>query len=222
MFQVVAAKSETRLRVKSLAPHPLTGSPLDTLPQLLIPQSDHGSRSRQCLSIFQDRQAGRNQVDCTPASPDIEGPIQCSVIHGTLAEYNHDVVDHYVALSYAWGDETDKRAISIEGKRLEITASLDCALRHIRVRHSRMLRIWADGICINQSDVDDRNLQVAQMGSVYSTAHYTITFLGLSSPECDLVLQILQIAHSLDSTSSFNFDKIAFETTVEDAILTRP
>ena len=36
MFQVVAAKSETRLRVKSLAPHPLTSSPLDTLPQLLI------------------------------------------------------------------------------------------------------------------------------------------------------------------------------------------
>jgi hypothetical protein len=31
MFQVVAAKSKTRLRVKSLAPHPLTASPLDTL-----------------------------------------------------------------------------------------------------------------------------------------------------------------------------------------------
>jgi hypothetical protein len=36
MFQVVAAKSETRLRVKSLAPHPLTASPLDTLPLLSI------------------------------------------------------------------------------------------------------------------------------------------------------------------------------------------
>jgi len=35
-------------------------------------------------------------------------------------------------------------------------------------------------------------------------------------------LQTLQIAHSLDSISSFNFDKIAFETTVEAAILTRP
>ena len=64
------------------------------------------------------------------------------------------------------GNETDKREISIDGKKLEITASLDCALRHIRDRHSRMIRIWADGICINQSGVDDRNPQVAQMGSV--------------------------------------------------------
>jgi hypothetical protein len=46
--------------------------------------------------------------------PDIEAPIQGSVIYGTLAEYDHDVVDHYVALSYVWGDETDRRAVSIE------------------------------------------------------------------------------------------------------------
>jgi hypothetical protein len=155
-------------------------------------------------------------------SPDIEAPIQCSVIHGTLAEYDYDVVDHYVALSYVWGDETDKRKISIEGKKLEITASLDCALRHIRDRYSRMLRIWADGICINQNDVDDRNLQVAQMGSVYSTARHTIIFLGLSSPKCDLVLQTLQTARPFDSASSFTLDNIAFETTVEDDILSRP
>ena len=150
MFQVVAAKSETRLRVKSLAPHPLTSSPLDTLPQLLIlylnlimeVEADNVYRYSRIVKL------GVIRLIALQPSPDI-APIQCSVIHGTLAEYNHDVVDHYVALSYAWGDETDKRAISIEGKKLEITASLDCALRHIRVRHSRMLRIWADGICIN-------------------------------------------------------------------------
>jgi hypothetical protein len=155
-------------------------------------------------------------------SPDIEAPIQCSVIHGTLAEYDHDVVDHYVALSYVWGNETDKREISIEDKKLEITASLDCALRHIRDRHSRMLCVWADGICINQNDVDDRNLQVAQMGSVYSTARHTIIFLGLSSPQCDLIFQTLQTGRSIDSASPFTLGNIAFETSVEDNVLTRP
>jgi hypothetical protein len=44
------------------------------------------------------------------------------VLNATLAEYDHDVVDHYIALSYIWSDETDKREISIEGKKLEITA----------------------------------------------------------------------------------------------------
>lgn len=144
------------------------------------------------------------------------------MIHGTLVEYDHDVVDHYVALSYVWGDETDKRAISIEGKKLEITASLDCALRHIRDRHSRMLRVWADGICIIQNDVDDRNLQVAQMRSVYSTARHAIIFLGLSSPQCDLIFQTLHTGRSIDSTSSFTFGNSSFETTVEDDVLTRP
>jgi hypothetical protein len=143
------------------------------------------------------------------------------VTHGTLAEYDHDVVDHYVAPSYVWGDETDKRKISIEGKKLEITASLDCALRHIRDRYSRILRVWADGICINQSDVDDRNLRVARMGSVYSTALHTIIFLGLSSPKCDLILQTLQTGR-FNSASSFTLGNIAFETTVEDDILSRP
>jgi hypothetical protein len=126
------------------------------------------------------------------------------VIHGNLAYYYHDVVDHYVALSYVWGDETDKRAISIGGKKLGITASLDCALRHIRDRR-RMLHVWADGICINQNDVDDRNLQVSQMRSVYSAARHTIIFLGLSSPQCDLIFQVLQTGRgrSFDSVSSF-------------------
>jgi Heterokaryon incompatibility protein (HET) len=61
------------------------------------------------------------------------------------------------------------------------------------------------------------------MGSVYSTARHTIIFLGLSSPQCDLIFQTLQTTvRSIDSASWFNFDKIAFETTVEDDVLTRP
>jgi hypothetical protein len=85
-----------------------------------------------------------------------------------------------------------------------------------------VLHIWADSICINQNDVDDRNLQVAQIGSVYSTARPTIIFLGLSSPQCDLIFQTLQTGRPIDSVSSFVFGNIAFETAVEDDVLTRP
>jgi hypothetical protein len=49
-----------------------------------------------------------------------------------LTECEEDVVSHYTAISYVWGDPMDTRTIMIDGKTLEITATLD----------------WADAICI--------------------------------------------------------------------------
>jgi hypothetical protein len=73
-------------------------------------------------------------------SSDLESIIQCSLKDATLAEYRDDIADHYVALSYVWGDANDKRCIMVDGKRFNITASLDSALRHIRDAR-RVLRV---------------------------------------------------------------------------------
>lgn len=64
----------------------------------------------------------------------LESGIVCSLKDATLAEYRDGIADHYVAISYVWGDENDRRSISVDGKPLDITASLECALRHIRDR----------------------------------------------------------------------------------------
>lgn len=61
-----------------------------------------------------------------------------------------------------------------------MTKSLECALRYLR-DEKRVLRVWADGICINQQDNDEKGRQVQQMGSVYEVAHHTMIFLG----ECE-------------------------------------
>ena len=74
----------------------------------------------------------------------------------------------------------DRRTVFINGKTLDITATLDSALRHIR-EPKRELKIWADGICINQSDVEERNIQVQQMGAIYQLARHTIIYLGEST-----------------------------------------
>lgn len=55
----------------------------------------------------------------------------------------------YTALSYVWGDATDIRQINVDGKALDITASLEEALRYIR-DSKQPRRIWADGVCVNQ------------------------------------------------------------------------
>ncbi|KAH6702864.1 heterokaryon incompatibility, partial [Leptodontidium sp. MPI-SDFR-AT-0119] len=98
----------------------------------------------------------------------------------------------YTALSYVWGDASDRRHISIDGKSLSITASLHCALRHIR-DPNHPSTIWADGVCINQASSLDRNSQVSMMGSIYKTAHRTLIFLGTSTPASDEVMAKIRI-----------------------------
>ncbi|PMD31063.1 HET-domain-containing protein, partial [Hyaloscypha variabilis F] len=145
----------------------------------------------------------------------------------TLAECRDDIGDHYIALSYVWGDQTDTRSISIDGRRLEITASLDSALRYIR-DHRRVLHIWADGVCINQKDTHDRNRQVRLMGDIYLTAQHTIIFLGSSSPRCNPIMQLMAsvtqpyVGSEEDSDRAFRNLLTGYEAIVEEEILSRP
>lgn len=43
--------------------------------------------------------------------------------------------------------------------------------------------MWADGICINQEDIEEKTQQVKQMGQTYALARHTIIFLGSVTPE---------------------------------------
>lgn len=123
-------------------------------------------------------------------SPHLTAPLQLTIVTATLNQYEDDIVDNYVALSYVWENQKDTRKIDVDRKQLEITASLESALHHIRDA-SRTMEIWADGICIDQTDNEDKNIQVRQMGSIYGLARSTIIFLGEATRECDFVLDAL-------------------------------
>lgn len=84
---------------------------------------------------------------------------------------------NYDAISYAWGDRTVKAAIICNSRRLEITRSLYGALRRIRHEAERK-HIWADAICINQQDIDERGHQVRLMRSIYRRARSVVIWLG--------------------------------------------
>ena len=94
-------------------------------------------------------------------SHDLQSPLECELITTTLSNCENDLLDSYTALSYVWGDPERKVSIKVERHALSITASLDTALRHLR-DPSRERRIWADAICINQNDFEERNQQVRQ------------------------------------------------------------
>ncbi|CZT10105.1 uncharacterized protein RAG0_14675 [Rhynchosporium agropyri] len=89
---------------------------------------------------------------------------------------------------------------------MEIIASLNLALRHIR-DPIRVIRIWADGVCFNQQNDSEKSQRVAQMGLIYETAHHTIIFLGLATERSELLVRAL---NSTGILSNRNLSDVIF------------
>ncbi|OAL48996.1 hypothetical protein IQ07DRAFT_487871, partial [Pyrenochaeta sp. DS3sAY3a] len=102
--------------------------------------------------------------------------IQCR-----LSITTRDEAPEYEALSYVWGDPSDKRIILCNGKRLKIPTNLRDLLHRMRDL-SNIKHLWADAICINQSDIKEVGHQVRQMSSIYSAAERVVVWTGLQDP----------------------------------------
>jgi hypothetical protein len=75
--------------------------------------------------------------------------------------------------------------------------SLHSALRHLRDTHTPRF-VWADAICINQDDIEERNQQVKQMDWVYRQANHTVIYLGDGTPETSRFLETLHSKSPVD------------------------
>jgi hypothetical protein len=129
-----------------------------------------------------------------------ETPIRCKFHIADLSDY-----PHYTALSYTWGPPAPTQEIFINGYPVQIRANLWHAIRSIRKKvHAELSSpisewvgfgdgkhlsyqwtpryYWIDAICIQQSDVRERNHQVGIMGSIFSQAEVVLVWLG---SECD-------------------------------------
>ncbi|KAK5658138.1 hypothetical protein OQA88_2111 [Cercophora sp. LCS_1] len=81
----------------------------------------------------------------------------------------------YEALSYQWGRVPTN--VSVDKHMVTIPMNLKRGLKSLRlVDHERVL--WADAICINQSDVAERNAQVALMADIYRKCEHCLVRLG--------------------------------------------
>ena len=103
-------------------------------------------------------------------------------IHGTLrTEILSDDL-RYEALSYVWGDDPEPHTSYVDGRILEVTPNLDEALRNIRFRSRRRI-LWIDAICINQTNVSEKNHQVYQMHTIFANAAEVLVWLGESDDD---------------------------------------
>ncbi|KAJ3575330.1 hypothetical protein NPX13_g4067 [Xylaria arbuscula] len=108
---------------------------------------------------------------------DKRAPIQCHLLDHFLLDPDLGDGSHpYEALSYVWGSPEKCRLVYTEEGFLTVARNLYSAL--IRLRDRKFSRIiWADGICINQDDLDERACQVKHMAMVYAKATRVIVWL---------------------------------------------
>jgi Heterokaryon incompatibility protein (HET) len=110
--------------------------------------------------------------------------LECRLIHQTISG------PPYEAISYCWGDPARAHPLRIQSpdtsgpqpqpqgqQILLVTANLSEALVAFRQCHQPR-RLWADAVCINQEDVDEREAQVQMMGLIYSRATQVLGRLG--------------------------------------------
>lgn len=88
-----------------------------------------------------------------------------------------DVLGQYEALSYYWGDPNPiHRLFLSSGDRLPITQAFASAFPML-ARKTTTNFLWIDQICINQSDLEEKTLQVGQMGKIYAGAKTVLVWL---------------------------------------------
>lgn len=75
----------------------------------------------------------------------------------------------YEALSYVWGSGELCHTIVCDGKALKITRNLYRALHFFR-RKRRSRALWVDAICINQSNMAEKEIQIPLMRDIYTQA----------------------------------------------------
>ena len=98
-------------------------------------------------------------------------PLRCSLQTGSVLKTKFE------AISYVWGKSKKNKKIICDGRIINITTSLSNVLRRLRLPHRRR-KLWADGICINQDDLNEKGHQVAMMGEIYRSATRVLIYVG--------------------------------------------
>lgn len=110
--------------------------------------------------------------------------------HVTLAT---DGQAEYEAISYAWGSKDKPFDIVLEDSNtcLSVTQGLHDALESLRFTEG-IRALWADAVCINQGDVEERSTQVAIMHEVYRKSSKVLVWLGRADSSNDAAFAIIE------------------------------
>ncbi|KAK5634225.1 hypothetical protein RRF57_009939 [Xylaria bambusicola] len=106
----------------------------------------------------------------------------------------------FEALSYVWGSPTKSVKVLVEVvspdstlRRNEFLVGHNLATALQYLRYTDLPRtVWADALCINQGNYDERGKQVLMMGDIYRFARRVVAFLGPEQDDTDLAFKHLE------------------------------
>lgn len=131
-------------------------------------------------------------------------------LRGTLESYPlADLPElQYNAISYACGDGTSRKAISLNSQETNIRLTLYDALSSI-LSTTRACRfsLWADEICINQNDKKEKTEQMRLMSEIYGQATIVIGWLGSPDDDSASAFDVLRIYSTLGPNQSVAGEK---------------
>ena len=132
--------------------------------------------------------------DTTGKPPEGMISMTLEVADMSVPKHERNPDEAYHALSYCWGDESDKLPILMNGKRKLVTRNLHAALHRIwrstfpeydflseAIGYGHPL--WIDALCINQDDNTEKGQQVQRMGRIFSDAGCVYAWLGPDDEE---------------------------------------
>ena len=132
-------------------------------------------------------------------------PLVSSLLLSSLDDYSYK----WTALSYTWGDPHDCRHIICDGSKISITRNLHSALQRLRLVDKPLL-LWADAICINQRDNEEKEAQVQLMRRIYTTAYLVVADLGEAADDYNDVAEVFNALMHITRTTA-NYEQISNE-----------
>lgn len=124
-------------------------------------------------------------------------PIICTTSVAELAE----AAGRYDALSYCWGSPHRSRSINCDGQPLNVTASLESALKRLRAPDIAR-SFWIDQLCIDQDNLGEKQQQVRLMSDIYRHSCKVLIWLGDDGDEPRKAYKIIERLLRLDLSAS--------------------
>jgi hypothetical protein len=141
----------------------------------------------------------------------------------TMKSFDLDSCPSYDPFSYVWGSGK-KTPIQCNGVRLDILPNLYLALKQYRSElknigpageigseeepengHSGAKWIWADAMCIDQNNVEEKSWQIQLMRKIYEHGQTTWVWLGKDDKHTieafDLLYTLLDVRYKQEMTS---------------------
>lgn len=154
------------------------------------------------------------------------GTIRCRLKVAELdeAEFTYEPISYcwktYTSEHWWGGSYKEKKRqktykVVVDGLSFYITESLESALRQMRYK-TQIRLLWADAICINQADDEEKSAQVALMGKIYQSGSRTLVWLGDADCWTKTAFALMRKAAGADLTefdySSTEFDYSSIES----------